>query len=135
MTTRTPPNEPAIEPVPTGAVGREFRDRARSDRPLPLERPLQRLACGWAIRLPVRADHVRIEKRTVIVERVTVRRAPIADTVRVDDRIRREEVRIETGGDVEATQPLGESAGPDAPPRGRTRVRARSRQGRGVDGP
>jgi uncharacterized protein (TIGR02271 family) len=54
---------------------------------------------GWAARLPVRADHVEVEKQLVVYERVVVRRQTIADPQHIETTVRREELRIERDDD------------------------------------
>ena len=80
--------------------------RAPLRRPLPLQARIEPAPRGWTIRLPVRAEHVRVEKQTFVAEEVVVRTRPVQDTVRVDETVRREEVRVETTGDVDPTVPI-----------------------------
>lgn len=78
--------------------------------------PLERTETGWAIRLPLRREEVRVEKRTVVAERVHIRRQAVQDVEHVTGDIRREQLRVESddaehprgrrGGDLEVTQPL-----------------------------
>jgi stress response protein YsnF len=53
-------------------------------------------AQGWVVRLPVRAEHIEVEKQSVVYERVVVRRGEVDDVERVDTSIRRETLNIET---------------------------------------
>ncbi len=80
--------------------------RAPLRRPRPLEAKLEPAPRGWTVRLPVRAEEVRVEKQTVVVEEVVVRTRPVQETVRVDETVRREELRVETTGDVDPTVPI-----------------------------
>jgi len=40
---------------------------------------IQRLDNGWRIRLPVRAENIRIEKRAVVVEEIDIRREMVEE--------------------------------------------------------
>ena len=60
---------------------------------------------GWSIRVPLRREEIRIEKRTVIGERVLIRRRPVADVERVKAQLKREELSVE-GHAMDTTQPL-----------------------------
>ena len=55
---------------------------------------------GEEIRVPVSAEQVTVEKRPVIKEEVTVGKRAIEDTEQVAGEVRKEEVRVERGGDV-----------------------------------
>jgi hypothetical protein len=85
----------ASEPLPPYSSGRQ-----RPRRRLPLEGQAVRWAGGWEVRLPLRAEHVVVDKETVIAERVTVRRGLVTDVVRVQDTVAREELRVESSGDL-----------------------------------
>ena len=78
-------------------------------RTLPLEMRLdegQRLGQGaWTMRLPVRAEEVRIERQTVVVEEVVVRPYQVQDVAHVTDTVRRETLEIESDN-LEITRPL-----------------------------
>jgi uncharacterized protein (TIGR02271 family) len=68
----------------------------------PLSLPLEaRLAhsTNWGVRLPVRAEVVRIEKQVVVVEQVTALRHGIVDRARLDGNVRKEELRLEAEGE------------------------------------
>ena len=65
---------------------------------------------GWAIRLPVRREHIRIDKQVVVYERVVLRRDDIQDVTRVDSTVRREQLKVAVEGDAEVT-PAGARAG------------------------
>jgi len=77
-----------------------------SGRPeqLPLEGQLERLSNGWTIRLPVRKEDVRVEKRVVVYEEVDIRREYVEDVEHVDDLVRREELEVRPRGNVEAVR-------------------------------
>ncbi|MBV8083286.1 MAG: DUF2382 domain-containing protein [Chloroflexi bacterium] len=73
-------------------------------RALPLEGQLERMPDGWFIRLPVRKEDVRVEKRVVVYEEVDIRREYVEDVVHVDEQVRREELDVRPRGNVEANQ-------------------------------
>jgi uncharacterized protein (TIGR02271 family) len=66
---------------------------------------IERTPGGWHIRLPLRREEVRIDKRTVVAERVMIRRASVEDVRRVETSVKRERLRVDTQ-DPDATQPL-----------------------------
>ena len=93
-------------------------------RPLPLGARLEQLGEANVVRFTLRAEDVRIEKQTVIAERVAVRKTRVHDTEAVRETVRREELVVNTGGDVErtqrldVTQPVGPgAAGVEPPPK------------------
>lgn len=105
------PTEQAAAPTPrrAGAARMTPRFGGPGDQPrtLPLlVRPEVR-ASGMQIRLPVRREEVRIEKRAFIAEEVVVRTRETSDVVRREATIRREDLVVDTRGDLEATRPLG----------------------------
>jgi hypothetical protein len=53
---------------------------------------------GWVVSLPVRAEHVEVEKRVVVYERVLVQRGEVDDATRVEAEVRREALRVDTDG-------------------------------------
>ena len=71
----------------------------------PLDAHIERTPEGWHISLPLRREEVRIDKRTVVAERVVIGRATLDDTPRVDAGVKRERVRIDAQN-PDATQPL-----------------------------
>jgi stress response protein YsnF len=78
---------------------------------LPSEARIDRSESGWSIRLPLRREEVRLEKRTVVGERVVVRRARVSDVARIQGTIKREELRVEEHDprrpeDLDASQPI-----------------------------
>jgi uncharacterized protein (TIGR02271 family) len=75
----------------------------------PLDAHLERTPDGWHIRLPLRREEVQIDKRTVVAERVVIRRAAVAEVRHVEADLRREQLRVE-GLDADATEPLGPPA-------------------------
>lgn len=73
---------------------------ARSGPQLPLQARIETSLLGTTVRLPVRAEHVTIEKRPVVVEEVVVRTTQVQEEARLTDTVRREELRVETEGDL-----------------------------------
>ncbi|MDQ6673914.1 MAG: YsnF/AvaK domain-containing protein [Chloroflexota bacterium] len=49
---------------------------------------------GWSVRLPVRAEHISVDKQVVVYERVLVRRREIEDLAQVQGTVRKEEPRV-----------------------------------------
>jgi len=72
----------------------------------PLDAAVQQLSNGWSIRLPVRAEEVRLEKRVVVYEEVEIRREYIEEVEHIDETVRREELNLQTHGSVEATRAM-----------------------------
>ena len=92
-------NDPALEAARAPA----FQRPQRSGPPLPLEAHVESSGRGWTIRLPVRAEQITVHKQPVVVEEVAVQVRQVRDVVRLEDTVRREEVRAETEGDVDIT--------------------------------
>jgi uncharacterized protein (TIGR02271 family) len=67
-----------------------------------LEASIEPSENGWEIRLPLRREVVTVEKRVVVVEEVRIGRARHTEAERVEATARRERLRIDTFGDVEA---------------------------------
>jgi stress response protein YsnF len=74
-----------------------------------LDAHIERTANGWYIRLPLRREDVRIDKRTVVAERVVIRHASVEDVRRVEADLKRERLRVDSH-DPDATQPLEKPA-------------------------
>jgi uncharacterized protein (TIGR02271 family) len=55
---------------------------------------------GEEIRVPLKEEHVRVEKTPVVTEQVTVKKRQVQETERVSADARREELRVEKQGDV-----------------------------------
>jgi stress response protein YsnF len=72
---------------------------------LPLAAQPLRTERGWTVRLPVRAEHVWVEKRAQAVEQVTVRLRRVEDTQHRIETVRREAADVSYAGDPEATRP------------------------------
>jgi uncharacterized protein (TIGR02271 family) len=62
------------------------------------------IAEGEEIRVPIMEEEVRVEKRPVVKEEVSLGKRRITGTERVDESLRREEARIETEGDATVRQ-------------------------------
>jgi stress response protein YsnF len=83
-----------------------------AERTLPLEAKVEPAAGGWSIRLPLRAEEVTVDKRTVVAETLTVRRGQVKEVMHRDEMIRRERLRIESEGNLEVTRPIDPSRAP-----------------------
>jgi len=59
---------------------------------------------GEEIRIPVREEHVNVEKTPVVKEEVHVGKRKVQETQQVSGTVRKEEVRVEEKGDVEVKQ-------------------------------
>ena len=55
---------------------------------------------GQEIRVPIREEQVNVEKQTVVAEEVTVGKRKVSDTEHVGGTVRKEEIKVETKGDV-----------------------------------
>jgi stress response protein YsnF len=86
-------------------------DSARAPlAPPPLDATQTRTEQGWTVRLPVRAEQVRVSKEVVIRERVVVRRRAVEDLARVEGKISREVLHLQTDGAVEVEhRPMGQA--------------------------
>jgi uncharacterized protein (TIGR02271 family) len=58
------------------------------------------IGAGQEIRIPVREEEVNIEKQAVVKEEVSVGKRRVTDKERVDETLRKEEIKIDTEGDV-----------------------------------
>jgi uncharacterized protein (TIGR02271 family) len=58
------------------------------------------LGAGQEIRIPVREEEVNVEKQAVVKEEVSVGKRRVADTEHVDETLRKEEIKVDTEGDV-----------------------------------
>lgn len=83
-----------------------------AERSLSLEAKVEPAAGGWSIRLPLRAEAVTVDKRTVVAETLTVRRGQVKEVMHRDETIRGERLRIESEGNLEATRPIDLSRAP-----------------------
>jgi hypothetical protein len=70
---------------------------------LPLDAVRERAEQGWVVRIPVRAEHVTVSKVVVITERIVLRRNRVGDVAHVAAVVQREQLRIETEGQVSMT--------------------------------
>jgi len=59
---------------------------------------------GEEIRVPVSTEQVTVEKRPVVKEEVTVGKRAVQDTERVGGEVRKEEVHVERGGNVDVRE-------------------------------
>jgi hypothetical protein len=55
------------------------------------------------VRIPVRAEHVTVSKVVVITERIVLRRNRVGDVAHVAAVVQREQLRVETEGQVSMT--------------------------------
>lgn len=56
---------------------------------------------GQEIRVPIREEQVNVEKQTVVAEEVSVDKRKVQDTKHVGANVRKEEIKVETKGDVD----------------------------------
>jgi hypothetical protein len=123
-------NQPEVNLEPEGGSTPAVQRSAEPGRPLPLEATtepwLGAWVGSWAVRLPLRAEAVTIDKQTVVVEEVAVRRRQFKEVVRPSETVRREELRPETAGDLEVTPPMDPGAAQTADAAARSgRIRPR----------
>ncbi len=69
----------------------------------PADRPISE-SDTEAIRVPVTAERVQVDKEPVVYEEVGVGKRVTQETRQVSDTVRREELRMEHEGDVEVRQ-------------------------------
>ena len=55
---------------------------------------------GQEIRVPVREEQIHVEKQPVVTEEVAVGKRKVRESKRVSDTVRKEEIKVETDGDV-----------------------------------
>jgi hypothetical protein len=123
-------NQPEVNLEPEGGSTPAVQRSAEPGRPLPLEATtepwLGAWVGSWAVRLPLRAEAVTIDKQTVVVEEVAVRRRQFKEVVRPSETVRREELRLETAGELDVTQPIDVGEAPADPTGARSgRIRPR----------
>lgn len=58
------------------------------------------LSPGQEIRIPVKEEQVQVQKQTVVAEEVSVGKRKVQETERVDETLRKEEIKVETHGDA-----------------------------------
>ena len=58
------------------------------------------LRAGQEVRIPVREEEVNVEKQVVAGEEVSVGKKRVRDTKRVDETLRKEEIKVDTKGDA-----------------------------------
>ena len=88
-------------PVPSSTIG---QPAVAPGTRLPLEAQVETTMHTCTIRMPVRSEHIVVEKVPVVVEEVVVRTARLDDSVRIGGSVRREELRVDTEGDVEVNE-------------------------------
>jgi hypothetical protein len=86
---------------PTGASALGFDIPELSRQTLALEAERQASGNALTIRLPVRAERVSVDKRAFVTEEVEVRPSRVQDVVQIEETVRREQLEVETRGDVE----------------------------------
>lgn len=90
------------------------RNTLRDDRQLgreaalPLEARVAPESGGWVVRLPVRAELIQLEKTVAVYERVVVREEIAQAVAHPSATVRREELRIETRGDLVVGEPVAD---------------------------
>src|SRR5438067_8432092 len=93
-------NQPDSKRSPDG--GQQEKRSVEPGRLLPLEATGEPWGgpwgANWSVRLPLRAEQISIEKQTVVIENVVVRRRLQREVVLQDDAVRRERLRLETRG-------------------------------------
>jgi uncharacterized protein (TIGR02271 family) len=70
---------------------------------LPLDATRERWADGWVFRMRVHAERVTVSKEVVVSQRIDLRRNVVDDVVHVETRVDREQLQVETEGQVEIT--------------------------------
>jgi len=65
------------------------------------------IRAGEEIRIPVKEEQVRVEKDTVVTGEVQVGKRTVQDTEKVSGTVRKEEVKVETEGDVDVRGDAG----------------------------
>jgi uncharacterized protein (TIGR02271 family) len=71
-----------------------------AQKALPLEAARSAADQGWLIRLPVRAEQVRVSKDVIVRERVVIRRQVVTDVARAQAGVSREWLRVGPQGGV-----------------------------------
>jgi uncharacterized protein (TIGR02271 family) len=72
--------------------------RRRVDRPADSDGGI--VDDGETIRVPIRAEEVDVRKDARVVEEVEISKRPVTETQRVSETVRREEIDVNTSGDV-----------------------------------
>jgi len=73
---------------------------------LPLDARLEHTSKGWSIHLPLRAEEVAVDKEIMVAEEVVVAMKPVQEVARATAIVRREELRVDTEGQLDETRPL-----------------------------
>lgn len=71
---------------------------------LPIGGMPTRAGDAWSVRLPVRAERIRLSKQVVARERVLIKRQQVEEVAGVDARLLREELRITRSGTMDVSQ-------------------------------
>jgi hypothetical protein len=74
--------------------------------PVPLDARIERMTRGWSIRIPLLREEVSVGMEIVVVEEVAVGIRPVSEVAQVTGTVRREELLVETHGDLDQTRPL-----------------------------
>ena len=72
--------------------------RRRVDRPAGSDEGI--VDDGETIRVPIRAEEVEVRKDSRVVEEVEISKRPVTETQRVSETVRREEIDVDTTGDL-----------------------------------
>jgi len=100
-----PAPQSSTHPEPSTLGGSSHGQQIRRGAYLPLEAHAEPTAAGWAVRLPVRAEEIRIDRQAVVVEQVVVRAETVEEMVRLEAPVRHEELRVAAEGDLEVQSP------------------------------
>lgn len=77
---------------------------------LPIDAAPERREGGYEIRLPVRAEHVTFEKRSVVRSEAVVHNRRTTETRRIAETLGREVARVDRRGDLEVTPAVDRDA-------------------------
>ncbi|MBA3481152.1 MAG: YsnF/AvaK domain-containing protein [Pirellulales bacterium] len=59
------------------------------------------MGAGQEVRIPVREEQVNVEKQVVVAEEVSIGKRRVQDTKHIDETLRKEEIKVDTKGDVD----------------------------------
>jgi hypothetical protein len=100
---------------PFGVAGRASASSSVSDKPpgepagrrrMPLNGETIRSSGGWTVRIPLTVEEVLLTKEIIISEEIHVATRPVSEVAHVTGSVRREQLHIETVGDLEETRPV-----------------------------
>jgi len=100
-----PTSQSSTHPAPSPLSGPTDRRQIKRGAYLPLEARAEPVTGGWAVRLPVRAEEIRIDRQAVVIEQVVVRAETVEEMVRLEAPVRHEELRVAAEGDLEVQSP------------------------------